>query len=174
MAAKTNEMLLTKEEVLMNEDDLLKGLLQAASFKNDVENYKLIQVKRNGKLLFQFRVRPLEESEIGECRKKATKYAPNPNNRNLPKVEVETDYIKLRPIKSIWRPLTRTSQKHGTTRPLWINWTSCRTSRLLIQSCWQARKTGSAISLTKSAAMAYPGRITQKTNFGRRQELSLT
>ena len=66
MAAKTNEMLPTKEEVLMNEDDLLKGLLQAASFKNDVENYKLIQVKRNGKLLFQFRVRPLEESEIGE------------------------------------------------------------------------------------------------------------
>lgn len=99
MAAKTNEMLLTKEEVLMNEDDLLKGLLQAASFKNDVENYKLIQVKRNGKLLFQFRVRPLEESEIGECRKKATKYAPNPNNRNLPKVEVETDYIKLRAYK---------------------------------------------------------------------------
>lgn len=86
------------EEVLMNEENLLNGLLEAAGFKTDPDNHKLVQIKRNGKLLFQFHIRPLEEEEIQQCRKRATKYVPNPQNRSL-RMEVDTDYVKLRSLK---------------------------------------------------------------------------
>jgi len=87
------------EEVLMNEDDMLRGLLEAANFKNDKGNYKKIQVVRNKKLLFEFRIRPLEEEEIHDCRKRATKYIKNPAGKNLPKVEGDTDYCLYRSFK---------------------------------------------------------------------------
>lgn len=92
------EMLPNKEEVLMNEDDLLRGLLEAANYKNDESVRKLIQIKRNGKVFFEFHVRPLQEDEIQDCRRKATKYVPNPYNKNL-KVEGDTDYVKVRSYK---------------------------------------------------------------------------
>jgi Phage XkdN-like protein. len=92
------EGLPTQEEVLMDEDALLKGILEASNFKTDAGNQKLIQVKRNGKLLFQFHVRPLEEDELQNCRKQATKFMPNPQNRHL-KMEVDVDYVKLRSLK---------------------------------------------------------------------------
>jgi hypothetical protein len=86
------------EEVLMDEDALLKGILEASEFKTDAESQKLIQIKRKGKLLFQFHVRPLEEDELQNCRKQATKFMSNPQNRHL-KMEVDVDYVKLRSLK---------------------------------------------------------------------------
>lgn len=100
MATKNTEEknLPDTDQVLMNEDDMLKGVLEAADFKKDPKNRKLIQIKRRGKLLFQFHVRPLEENELNSCRKRATKYIPNPQNRHL-RIEADTDYVKLRSIK---------------------------------------------------------------------------
>jgi len=86
------------DQVLMNEDDMLSGLLEAAEFKTNPENRKLIKVKRGDKLFFQFHIRPLEENELNQCRKRATKYIPNPQNRHL-KIEADTDYVKLRSMK---------------------------------------------------------------------------
>lgn len=87
------------KEILMNETDLLKGLLEAASFKDDKEMQRLVQIKRKGKVLFSFHIRPLEEEESDECRRKATKKVANPNGRHLPKIEGTTDYVKMRSYK---------------------------------------------------------------------------
>jgi len=90
---------MTQEEILMTEDQLLAGMLEAANFREDRDNYKKLQIKRNGKLLFEFTIRPISEEELQACRKTATKYIANPNGRHLPKIEAETDYVKLRSLK---------------------------------------------------------------------------
>ena len=89
----------TQDEVLMNEDDLIAGLLEAADFKSAEELQRKIQIKRKDKVLFEFRIHPLDEEETQAMRRKCTKYAPNPNGRNLPKIEVETNYVKMRTMK---------------------------------------------------------------------------
>lgn len=66
-----NSLLPDKETVLMNEDALLSGLLEAAKYKDE---YTKVQIKRGGgPVLFEFRIRPLGEDEIQDCRKRATK-----------------------------------------------------------------------------------------------------
>lgn len=90
---------MTNEEILMNENDLIAGLLTAAGFKDDSSLWKKVQIKRNGKVLFEFRVRPLEEEETQEIRKSCTKYLPNPAGRHLPKIEVDTNFVRLRSKK---------------------------------------------------------------------------
>ena len=62
----------SKEEILQNEDEMIAGLLEAAAFKSDDSLQKKIEIKRNGKLLFSFFVRPLTEEEIKGCRRKAS------------------------------------------------------------------------------------------------------
>jgi len=93
------EIGMTNEEILMNENDLIAGLLTAAGFKDDETLRKKVQIKRNGKVLFEFRVRPLEEEETQEIRKSCTKYAANPAGRHLPKIEVDTNFVRLRSKK---------------------------------------------------------------------------
>lgn len=92
------ESLPKKDEVLQNEDSMLSGLLEAACFKDDEDNQELIQIVRKKKKFFEFRIRPLEEEEIQECRKQATKYAPNPANRSI-RMEVDVDFVRLRSLK---------------------------------------------------------------------------
>lgn len=68
---------ITQDEILMNEQDILKGLLEAAEDKEDESSYVRIEVARKGKVYFSFRVRPLSEEEYNECREKATTYVRN-------------------------------------------------------------------------------------------------
>ena len=77
---------------------LLQQLLAAAGFKDDPEQYQNVVITRKGKEAFAFRVRPLEEEELQECRKKATQYGVNPQNRTL-SVETSVDLVKLRSYK---------------------------------------------------------------------------
>ena len=91
----------SKEEILQNEDEMIAGLLEAAAFKSDDSLQKKIEIKRNGKLLFSFFVRPLTEEEIQGCRRKATKRRPDPRGRQFGMIELETDYFKLRSYKII-------------------------------------------------------------------------
>lgn len=95
MSTAEEKNLPTKEEVLANEDQLLTGLLEAAKFKD--ETRKLITIRRHGKDLFSFHIRPLDEAEIGEFRKKAVRYAPSPANRNV-RVEVDVNLVRLRSL----------------------------------------------------------------------------
>jgi len=107
---------LDREELLANEDELLRGLLEAAEYpKEETE----IEIARKGKVLFRFRVRPLTEAEIEECRKKATKYIRNKagvlvaEQFNLPlfrtllihRATVEEDRKRLWDNKTVWDKL---------------------------------------------------------------------
>lgn len=91
----------SKEEILQNEDEMLRGLLEAAAFKRDDTLQKKIEIKRNGKLLFSFFIRPLTEEEVQGCRRKATKRRPDPRGRQFGMIEVETNWIKYRSYKII-------------------------------------------------------------------------
>lgn len=70
MKNKLEEM--NQEDILGNEDALLKGLMDAANtVKDDVRK---VEISRNGKLFFAFHLTGLMEDEYAECREKATTY----------------------------------------------------------------------------------------------------
>lgn len=82
------------EDILMNENELLQGLIEAGNERNNAEFFEKIQIRRAGKLYFEFRIRPLSDSEYMMCRDKGTKYAPR--KRNQPKIEIDTDVAEMR------------------------------------------------------------------------------
>lgn len=84
----------TQEETLMNESDLLRGLLAAASEKDSESAYERIQIRRSGVLKFEFRIRPISEEESLKCRDHATKFAPR--KKGQPKQAIETNMAKMR------------------------------------------------------------------------------
>lgn len=89
-----------KEEILMNEEELIAGAFLASKFQESDEFNRKVQVRRNGGTpLFEFTIRPLREEEIQECRKKVTKYKADPRGKQFPKIEVDIDLIKLRSNK---------------------------------------------------------------------------
>ena len=90
-----------KEEILQNEDEMIAGLLEAANFKESSDFQKKIEIRRNGKLLFSFFVRPLTEEEVQDCRKRATKRRPDPRGKQFGMIDVETNFIKFRSYKII-------------------------------------------------------------------------
>jgi hypothetical protein len=91
---ETNGLLPTTEEVLLNEDELLKGMLECSQIKENTENVKPIQIVRQDKVKFAFKVRGLTQDEIVACRKKATKFYPNPAGAKYAKIEGEMDSAK--------------------------------------------------------------------------------
>lgn len=92
----------TKEEVLMTESELLQGLLSAAQEKDSESAYETIEIRRSGVLKFKFRIRPLSEEESMRCHDKATKFAPR--RRGQPKTEIETN----QPLMRSWLIYTAT------------------------------------------------------------------
>jgi hypothetical protein len=88
----TEQQPVTREEILMKEQDILAGMLEASTGRENENNYERIQIKRGGKLLFEFRVRPLAEDENQTCFRNATKYAPSKPGQ--PRVAIFTDLPK--------------------------------------------------------------------------------
>lgn len=84
----------TQEEILMNESDILRGLIEAGTEKEREGAYRKIQIRRNGVLKFEFRIRPVSEEESLACHDRATKFAPR--KRGQPKREIETNAAKFR------------------------------------------------------------------------------
>lgn len=78
-AAKTEDVDFTEEEtktqVRMFEDDFIQGLIAAADFVS--EETQRIEIIREGKLYFAFRIHPLTSEQYEDCRKKNTKYVRN-------------------------------------------------------------------------------------------------
>ena len=66
-----------REAILANEEDYIQGLIEAAEF--GTEETQRIEVARNGRLYFAFRIRPLCAEDYERCRKKWTKYVKNKN-----------------------------------------------------------------------------------------------
>ena len=79
---KIIEEIETDEETTQNtlrsfEDDILGGLLAAASFVDDVDEIVPIEIVRNKQLLIKFRIRPLAEEEYVKCKNRYTKFVRN-------------------------------------------------------------------------------------------------
>ena len=84
----------TKEDILMNESDILRGLIEAGREKENENAYEKIQIRRGGVLKFEFRIRPLSEDETNACLDHASKFAPR--RKGQPKRKIETDLAKFR------------------------------------------------------------------------------
>lgn len=93
-AAEENAAALDSKQILMNENEILNGLLALGSERDNEENYKPVEIRRGGKLLLAFRIRPVTEEENNICWRRATKYAPSKPNQ--PKVALETNSVKYR------------------------------------------------------------------------------
>ena len=84
----------TQEDILMDEAALLRGLIEAGTEKDSESAYKRVQIRRNGVLKFEFRIRPVSEEESLACHDNATKFAPR--KRGQPKREIETNAAQFR------------------------------------------------------------------------------
>ena len=82
-------------EARANEDDLLTGLLAAASYKDDEDENVEIVISRRGKDLFSFRIHPLSEDDFNRCRKRCTKYVKSKSQAGI-RVPEEVDTVKYR------------------------------------------------------------------------------
>jgi len=78
-----------QEEILLNENQLLSGLLEMAKDKDMNAGARKIPIERDGKLLIEFRVRPISEDESQEAWRKATKFTPY--KKNEPRKALETN-----------------------------------------------------------------------------------
>ncbi len=65
----------TKALIRANEEDFIQGLIDAAGFVSD--ETQRIEIVREGRVLFAFRIRPLGSEEYEKCRRKHTKYVRN-------------------------------------------------------------------------------------------------
>ncbi len=80
----------TKALILANEEDFIQGLIDAAGFVS--EETQRIEIVREGRLFFAFRIRPLSSEEYEKCRRKHTKYV---RNKQLGmKMAEDTDRVK--------------------------------------------------------------------------------
>lgn len=117
---------LTQEEILMDESELLRGLIDAGREKNSKDFYKKIQIRRNGVLKFEFRIRPVSEEESLACHDRATKFAPR--KRGQPKREIETNASQFRS----WLIYTATVDEDR--KKLWDNKKALETFNVLLGS----------------------------------------
>lgn len=87
----------TKEEVLMNETELLQGLIEAGRYKDEYR--KKIVIQRAGKTLFAFTIKPIDDTDLFDCRKRAVKKIPNPMGKNYPAIDGDMDVPAFRSAK---------------------------------------------------------------------------
>ena len=83
---------MTRDEALMNESNILSGLLELEKEKDNEANYRTIKIKRGGKTKLMFRIRPLTEDETRACMKRATPVSRNKNTA------AEADMVKFRSL----------------------------------------------------------------------------
>lgn len=75
------------EVVAMTQEELVSGLLAAAGYETDEQFMKDIEIRRNGRLFFKFKVHPLGEKELMRIRKLSSKTYNNPGGKGLPKIQ---------------------------------------------------------------------------------------
>ena len=85
---------LSQEEILLNENDILQGLIECGRAKDNADNYRKVQIKRDGAVKFEFRIRPISEDENQKCLRNAKKYAKK--SYGQPKQAIETDRARYR------------------------------------------------------------------------------
>lgn len=105
----------TNALVRTNEEDFIQGLISAAEFPSN--ETQRIEIIRDGRLLFAFRIRPLSAEEYEKCKKKHTKFVRNkqlgmkmPEDTNKVKYQseiiytatVDEDKAKLWDNRKVW------------------------------------------------------------------------
>ncbi len=77
------------------EEDIVTALLKAAEFRSDEELVTPIELKRNGKLLFTLRVRPVSDEELNYVRRQTRIMYKNPAGKKYPPIEGPIDLAKF-------------------------------------------------------------------------------
>jgi len=72
-----------KDYLIQNEDAILQDVAGVLEAMETIIEYKVFEVIRDGKKLFSFRVRGLDDSEFEKCRDQATKVAKDRRLGNL-------------------------------------------------------------------------------------------
>lgn len=73
------------------EFDLVKNLLEAASYKTNDNAVSDVDIKRNGKVLFTVQIHPISDADTRFARKKAAIMMDNPQGKKFPKIEKDFD-----------------------------------------------------------------------------------
>lgn len=102
----------TREEYLQVEDDLLRGLLEAAGARET--DLQPIEIVRKGKKLFSFAIRALTEEEYLNCREQATTYERSSRMGGL-RMPKETNAARYRSL------LIYTATAPADRKALWDN-----------------------------------------------------
>lgn len=108
----------TNALIRANEEDFIQGLIDAANFASD--ETQRIEIIREERFFFAFRIRPLNSEEYEKCRRKHTKYVRNrqlgmkmPDETNRVKYQsaiiyeatVDEDKAKLWDNRKVWDAL---------------------------------------------------------------------
>lgn len=86
---KEAQELLNVDELTTQEEefDLVEGFLKAA--ENIEETFTPIEIRRDKKLFFKFKIHPITAEDMRTAQKKATTYVADPRSKRLPKIEKE-------------------------------------------------------------------------------------
>lgn len=103
------------EQFRAHEEDFIQGLINAAGYHQEEE--QRIEIVRDKKLFFAFRIRPLSEEEYERCKKKNTKYVRN--KRLGMTVPEETDAVKYRASLIYQATVLEDREKLWDNRSVW-------------------------------------------------------
>lgn len=85
---------------MQTEKDILNGIVACSKDRENENNWKKETIYApDGTERFSFRIHAVTEEEIEACRKASTKMIRNPLGKRLPKVEGDTNWIKMRSLK---------------------------------------------------------------------------
>lgn len=105
----------TKRLIRANEEDFIQGLIAAAEFAS--EETQRIEIIREGRLFFAFRIRPLSAEEYEKCRKRHTKYV---RNKQLGmKIPEDTNRIKYQSALIYEATIDEDKEKLWDNRKVW-------------------------------------------------------
>ena len=105
----------TKTQIRVNEDDFITGLLDAADFA--AQETKNIEVIREGKKFFEFKIRPLTADEYNTCRNRASKFV---RNKQLGiKMLEDTDTVKYRSMIIYAATIESDKEKLWDNKKVW-------------------------------------------------------
>lgn len=77
------------------EYDLVSSLLEAADYKTSEDEILEVEFARRGKFLFSVRIHPIGDTEVKQAQRQAGIYKPNPTNKKLGQIKVDSDNAKM-------------------------------------------------------------------------------
>ncbi len=104
-----------KTQMRMHEEDFIQGLIAASEFAS--AETQRIEIVREGRLFFAFRIRPLSSEEYEKCKKKHTKYV---RNKQLGvKMPEDTDRVKYQSEIIYQATMAEDREKLWDNRKVW-------------------------------------------------------